>query len=120
MVDMVRGSAEEEWRPLLSIDAEDALTSGPIAFSEDGTLLLAESSVGANTARLVRFDLATGDVEVLAEDPEADVTGVRLHPDTREPQIATFLKDRAEYQALDRSVAPRSEEHTSELQSPCN
>ena len=106
MVVMVRGSAEEEWRPLLSIDAEDALTSGPIAFSEDGTLLLAESSVGANTARLVRFDLATGDVEVLAEDPEADVTGVRLHPDTREPQIATFLKDRAEYQVLDRPVAP--------------
>src|ERR1035437_3063983 len=72
MVVMVRGSAEEEWRPLLSIDAEDALTSGPIAFSEDGTLLLAESSVGANTARLVRFDLATGGVEGLAEDPEAD------------------------------------------------
>jgi dipeptidyl aminopeptidase/acylaminoacyl peptidase len=106
LVVMARGSAEEEWRPLLSIDAEDALTSGPIAFSEDGASLLAESSVGADTARLVRFDLATGDTEVLAEDPEADVTGVRLHPDTREPQIVTFLKDRAEYQVLDQSVAP--------------
>ena len=103
---MVRSSAEEEWRPLLSISAEDALTTGPLAFSEDGASLLAESSVGADTARLVRFDLATGDVEVLAEDPEADVTGVRLHPDTREPQIVTFLKDRMEYQVLDPSVAP--------------
>jgi dipeptidyl aminopeptidase/acylaminoacyl peptidase len=103
---MVRGSAGEDWRPLLSIDAEDALTSGPIAVSEDGTSLLAESSAGADTARLVRLDLATGDVEVLAEDPEADVTSVRLNPDTREPQIVTFLKDRSEYQVLDPSVAP--------------
>jgi len=103
---MVRDSAEEGWRQLLAIDAEDALTTGPLAFSEDGASLLAESSVGADTARLVRFDLASGDVEVLAEDPEADVTGVRLHPDTREPQIVTFLKDRSEYQVLDPSVAP--------------
>lgn len=103
---MVRDSAEEEWRQLLAIDAEDALTTGPLAFSEDGASLLAESSVGADTARLVRVDLASGDVEVLAEDPEADVTGVRLHPDTREPQIVTFLKDRSEYQVLDPSVAP--------------
>jgi dipeptidyl aminopeptidase/acylaminoacyl peptidase len=103
---MVRGRVDEEWRPLLSIGAEDALTSGPIAFSEDGTALLAESSVGANTARLVRYDLATGDVQVLAEDPEADVASVRLDPDTREPQIVTFLKDRSDYQVLDPSVAP--------------
>ena len=103
---MVRDSAEEEWRQLLAIDAEDALTTGPLAFSEDGASLLAESSVGADTARLVRVDLASGDVEVLAEDPEADVTGVWLHPDTREPQIVTFLKDRSEYQVLDPSVAP--------------
>jgi dipeptidyl aminopeptidase/acylaminoacyl peptidase len=103
---MVRDSAEEEWRQLLAIDAEDALTTGPLAFSEDGRSLLAESSVGADTARLVRIDLASGDVDVLAEDPEADVTGVRLHPDTREPQIVTFLKDRSEYQVLDPSVAP--------------
>src|ERR1022692_3146606 len=106
MVIMVPDSAGEEWRPLLSIDAEDALTTGPLAFSEDGGSLLAESSVGADTARLVRYDLASGDVEVLAEDPEADVTGVRLHPDPREPQIVTFLKDRSEYQVLDPSVAP--------------
>jgi dipeptidyl aminopeptidase/acylaminoacyl peptidase len=103
---MVRGNAGQQWRPLLSIGAEDALTSGPIAVSEDGSSLLAESSVGANTARLVRLDLTTGDVEVLAENPEADVTDVRLNPDTREPQIVTFLKDRSEYQVLDPSVAP--------------
>ena len=101
---MVRGSAGEDWRELLSIAAEDALTSSPIAFSEDGASLLAVSSVGANTGRLVRIDLATGAAEVLAEDPESDVTDVRLNPDTREPQIVTFVKDRAEYRVLDTGV----------------
>ncbi len=105
LVLMVRGGDGDEWRSLLSIDAEDALTSGPVAFSEDGTSMLVMSSVGTNTGRLVRLNLATGDAEVLAEDPEADVTGIRLHPDTREPQIVTFLKDRSEYRVLDPDVA---------------
>ena len=101
---MVRGSAGEDWRALLTIAAEDALTSTPVAFSEDGASLLAVSSVGADTGRLVRIDLATGTAEVLAQDPDCDVTDVRLHPDTREPQIVTFLKDRSEYQVLDPDV----------------
>jgi len=101
---MVRGSAGEDWRALLTIAAEDALTSSPVAFSEDGAALLGVSSVGADTGRLVRIDLATGTAEVLAEDPDCDVTAVRLHPDTREPQIVTFLKDRSEYRVLDPDV----------------
>jgi dipeptidyl aminopeptidase/acylaminoacyl peptidase len=101
---MVRGSADEDWRALLTIAAEDALTSSPVAFSEDGASLLAVSSVGADTGRLVRIDLATGTAEVLAGDPDSDVTDVRLHPDTREPQIVTFLKDRSEYLVLDPDV----------------
>jgi dipeptidyl aminopeptidase/acylaminoacyl peptidase len=104
LVLMVRGSADEDWRALLTIAAEDALTSTPVAFSEDGASLLAVSSVGADTGRLVRIDLATGTAEVLAQDPDCDVTDVRLHPDTREPQIVTFLKDRSEYQVLDPDV----------------
>jgi dipeptidyl aminopeptidase/acylaminoacyl peptidase len=102
---MVRDSAGSDWRPLGTVPAEDALTSEPIAFSEDGRSLLATSSVGAQTARLVRIDVATGSAEVLAEDQEADVQGVRLQPDTREPQIVTLLKDRSEYLVLDQDVA---------------
>jgi dipeptidyl aminopeptidase/acylaminoacyl peptidase len=102
---MVRDSADDDWRVVLTVSAEDAVTTGPIEFSEDGGSLLAESSVGANTGRLVRIDLATGEQQVLAQDPEADVSDVRIHPDTREPQIVTFQKDRSEYLVLDPSVA---------------
>jgi dipeptidyl aminopeptidase/acylaminoacyl peptidase len=102
---LVRDSPEEDWRPLLTIPADDALTSDVIAFSEDGRSLLATSSVGAQTGRLVEIDVASGEEQVLAEDPVADVTGIRIHPDTRQPQIVTFLKDRSDYLVLDPSVA---------------
>jgi dipeptidyl aminopeptidase/acylaminoacyl peptidase len=105
LVVLVRDSAETDWRSLLTIPADDALTSDAIAFSEDGRSLLGTSSVDAQTGRLVRVDVATGAQEVLAADPEADVTDVRIHPDTRQPQIVTFLKERSEYVVLDPSVA---------------
>jgi dipeptidyl aminopeptidase/acylaminoacyl peptidase len=105
LVVMVRDAPDADWRPLLTVPADDALTSDIVAFSEDGNTLLGVSSVGANTGRLVRIDVATGAEEVLAADSEADVSGVRIHPDTREPQIVTLLKDRSEYVVLDPSVA---------------
>jgi dipeptidyl aminopeptidase/acylaminoacyl peptidase len=105
LVLLVRDGAEADWRPLLTVPGDDALTSDAIAFSEDGRTLLGTSSVGAETGRLVRIDVATGAEEVLAADTEADVTDVRIQPDTRQPQIVTFLKERSEYVVLDESVA---------------
>src|SRR5262249_58372794 len=63
--------------------------------------MLAMSSAGADTGRLVRVGLSSGAEEVIAEDPDADVSGVRVHPDTREPQIVTWVKERTEYRVLD-------------------
>ena len=76
-----------------------------VSFSGDGRSLLMISAAGSDTGRLTRVDLATGDSTVLAEDPEADVSGVLLHPDTRDPQIVMVLKDRMTYIVLDPSVA---------------
>jgi len=103
---LVRDDAEGDWRTLLTIPADDAPASDALAFSGDGKSLLAISSVGVNTGRLVRIDLASGEDRVLLEDPDADVAGAMLHPDTREPQIALVLKDRAEYHVLDPAVQP--------------
>ena len=102
---MVRDDPDQDWRPLMAVPAQDALTTGPLSFSIDGSSLLALSSVGADTARLVRIKVADGSIEELAADAEADITDVRLHPDTWEPQVATVLKDRAELLVLDPAVA---------------
>jgi dipeptidyl aminopeptidase/acylaminoacyl peptidase len=101
----VRDSAEAEWRTVLTIEADDAPSSDVLSFSEDGRSLLVLSAAGSDTGRHTRIDVASGDAEVIFEDREADVTGVLLHPDTRDPQIVVVLKDRAEYHVLDQSVA---------------
>ena len=105
MVIMIRDTAGAEWRPLLQYGQDDALTTEPVAFTLDGSALWVISSVGANAGRLVKLDIATGASEVVAEDPQYDVAGVRLHPDTREPQVVTFVKERADYLVLDESIA---------------
>jgi dipeptidyl aminopeptidase/acylaminoacyl peptidase len=101
LVVKVRDSADGDWRLLLTLPAEDALTSAPIAISPDGATMLAMSSLDADTGRLVRVDLGSGAQAVIAEDPDADVSGVRVHPDTREPQVVTWVKERTEYRVLD-------------------
>ena len=102
---LVRDGTGGDWRSLLTVPADDSLTTGPIAFSADGRSLLMISSVDAQAARLIWLDVTSGGTEVLAEDPEADVSDVRIDPDTREPQIVTFTKARSEYRVLDPSVA---------------
>ncbi len=103
---LVRDGADAGWRTLLTITADDAPASDALAFTGDGKSMIVISSLGVDTGRLTRVDLASGDGQVLLEDPEADVTGALLHPDTREPQIAVVLKDRAEYHVLDPAVEP--------------
>jgi len=102
---LVRDSASDEFRFLLAVPAEDATSTDVVSFSGDGRSLLMISAAGADTGRLVRVDLATASATVLAEDPEADVSGALLHPDTRDPQIVMILKDRMTYVVLDPSVA---------------
>jgi dipeptidyl aminopeptidase/acylaminoacyl peptidase len=101
---LVRDSGEGEFRHLLTVPAEDATSTDVVSFSGDGRSLLMISAAGSDTGRLTRVDLATGESTVLAEDPEADVSGALLHPDTRDPQIVMVLKDRMTYIVLDPSV----------------
>ncbi len=97
--------AGEDWEAIQTFDYEDALTSSTLAVSGDGTGLYLVSSRGANTGRLVRLDFATGQEEVIAEDPDYDVGDVVLHPQTHQPQIVGFERDRLEYIVLDPDVA---------------
>ncbi|GJJ23372.1 S9 family peptidase [Mycolicibacterium mageritense] len=101
---MVRDTEESDWRPLLTAPLEDAQTTGPVGFTKDGRSLYLQSSVDSNTSRLVKMDVATGAVEVIASDPTYDVSGVLIEPDTREPQAVMFYKDRLEQLILDESI----------------
>jgi dipeptidyl aminopeptidase/acylaminoacyl peptidase len=103
---LVRDTAQDEWRVLLTVSADDAPSSEALSFSGDGASLLVISAEGSQTGRLARVHLDDGTIEVLLEDAEADVTGAILDPDTREPQIVEVLKDRVEYHVLDPELEP--------------
>lgn len=98
---LLRDDAESEWRTLLTWSAEDSLTSGPYGFTLDGKSLFLVESRDSNTARLTRLELESGAVEVIAADPQYDVSGVVRHPDTREVQLVAFTRARKEWVALE-------------------
>ncbi len=102
---LVRDTSDSEWRQVMEIPADDALSTDVATFSADGQSVLLVTPAGAETSRLVRLDLATGTLQTLAQDDEADVGGLQLDPDTHEPQIVTIVKARSEYLVLDDSVA---------------
>ena len=105
LVLLVRDAPDSDWRPLLQVGHEDALTTSPIDFTADGSGIYGITSVGANTARLVRLDCAGGELEELAADPTYDVGAVRLNPDSRLPELVGFVKDRMEWKVLSDEVA---------------
>ena len=102
---VARSGDDGEWESVLSVGTDDALSTGPVAFTADGNSLYLSSSLGANAARLVRLDLASGETEVLAEDPQYDVSDVMIHPDDRRVQMVSFTRARTEHEVLDPSIA---------------
>jgi dipeptidyl aminopeptidase/acylaminoacyl peptidase len=102
---VVRQSVTEPWQALIDVPPDDALTTAPVAFSANGRFLLTQCSVDVDAGRLMWVDTDSGDYEVVAEDPQYDVTGVRLHPDTRIVQLVSIQRERMDMVVLDPTIA---------------
>src|SRR4028119_626091 len=92
------------WKTLVAWGKEDALSSGPVGFSEDAGKMYLLDSRGANAARLVLMDLSSGETEVLVEDPRYDVSEVVVYPETHAAQAAAVQRARTEWIVLDEAV----------------
>ncbi|MFQ5864495.1 MAG: S9 family peptidase [bacterium] len=101
---LYRETEKDNWRKLLTWNSEDAFTSGPVSFSKDGGYIYLEDSRNANASRLVKMEIATKKIEIIAEDPEYDVSNVMIHPDTYEVQAVSFYRSRNEWMVLDESI----------------
>jgi dipeptidyl aminopeptidase/acylaminoacyl peptidase len=102
--------ATGEYRTLLAVGAEDALTTDVIGFTRDGAAVHLVTSKDVNAARLLRMDVETGSFEVLAEDPIYDVSDVEVDPATHEVQVVTFMRERADHVVLDEALRADVEE----------
>lgn len=84
--EMLVRNASGGWDSLLKYGPEDTQTTTPLGIEGDGRTALISSSVGRNTAALVRIDLETHAQTVLGASERADVAGVWAEPRTRRPQ----------------------------------
>ncbi|HVB61584.1 MAG TPA: S9 family peptidase [Ktedonobacteraceae bacterium] len=102
---LLRDSADAEWRTILAWNPDDADNSFPVTFSRDGQALYMVDARDANAGRLVKLELATGALTVIAEDPQYDVSDVLVHPDTYAMQAVAFTRDRTEWIVLDETIS---------------
>jgi len=101
---LVREGESSSWGRILTWGSEDNLASGPVGFSKDGGSLYLIDSRDANAGRLVKYDLSTGEIWVIAEDPEYDVSDVMINPDTYEVEAVSFSRARTEWIVVDQSL----------------
>jgi len=92
------------WEKLLSWDLEDSITSAPISFPKDGKTLWLLDSKGADTARLVKYDLGSGGKAVVAEDERYNFGQAMLHPDTHDVQGVSVVRERREWTVLNEAI----------------
>ena len=101
---LVRKDDDATWESILVWGDEDNMVSNPLGFTRDGGSMYMIDSRNANAGRLVRLDLETRELEIIAEDPTYDVSDVMLNPDTYEIEAVAFTKDRTEWMIMDNSV----------------
>lgn len=101
---LIRESEKAPWKAIVTWDMENSSDSGALSFTKDGKRMLLKDSRNYNTSRLVELEIATGKIQVIAEDPNYDVNGVSLHPDTYEVQYLSFLREKNEHVIFDPEV----------------
>ena len=92
----------EKW---MLIPFEDSLTTMPMMFNRAGTHLYMRSTIGRNTAAMLRIDLATGVETLIAENARADLGWVMWHTESFEAMAISFDFLRQQWQALDHEAA---------------
>jgi dipeptidyl aminopeptidase/acylaminoacyl peptidase len=98
----VRDNAAGPWRTLMKAGMEDDL--GALDFTKDGKSLFLSTSIGTNTARLVRHEIASGKETVIASSDDADLSDTMIHPTRHVVQAAAFDPGRMRWKVVDPSI----------------
>ena len=101
---LIRETESSPWNQFLTWDEENNMSSGPVSFTKDGKEMYLIDSRDVNAGRLVKIDLATQDMEIIAEDAIYDVSNVMMHPDEYTVQAVAFNRARTEWTVHDESI----------------
>ncbi|MBV8579442.1 MAG: S9 family peptidase [Candidatus Eremiobacteraeota bacterium] len=100
----VRDDASSPWRTLETFGPDDG-SHRLVAFSPDGHALYAITAKGAEAARLLRYDVATGIATVVLADAHYDAADTFVDPATRDVVAAAIVRERVAWSALDPAFA---------------
>jgi dipeptidyl aminopeptidase/acylaminoacyl peptidase len=104
----VRDSAQGKWRILVKTGAGDLKQDlvAMLDFSKDGRAIFLESTVGRDTAGIVRKDLSSGAETLIAHRDDSDLDDAMIHPTRHVIEAAAFAPERKHWQVIDPAVAP--------------
>jgi dipeptidyl aminopeptidase/acylaminoacyl peptidase len=104
----VRDSAQGKWRTLVKTGAGDLKQDlvAMLDFSKDGRAIFLESTVGRDTAGIVRKDLSSGAETLIARRDDSDLDDAMIHPTRHVIEAAAFAPERKHWQVIDPAVAP--------------
>jgi dipeptidyl aminopeptidase/acylaminoacyl peptidase len=105
---LVRDSGQAKWRTIVKTGAGDLKQDmvGMLDFSKDGRAIFLESTVGSDTAGIVRKDLSSGAETLIVHRDDSDLDDAMIHPTRHVVEAAAFAPDRKHWQVIDASVAP--------------
>ncbi|RMD62788.1 MAG: S9 family peptidase [Planctomycetota bacterium] len=103
--EVLRPGEDGGWTVFMQTPPEDALTTSPIGFSKDGSLLYMYDSRGRDTIAVTATDVRTGHSAVIIDFAGADVEKALVHPTEGRVQAAAHNRLRRRWAALDPSIA---------------
>jgi len=98
----IRDSTAGPWRTLIKAGMEENLAA--LDFSKDGRSIFLSTSIGTDTARLVRHELASGTETDIAHSDDADLSDAMIQPTRHVVQAAAFDPGRKHWTVVDPSV----------------
>ncbi|MCX6641269.1 MAG: S9 family peptidase [bacterium] len=101
---LIRNSEGAPWKRLLTWDADNSMTSGPIGFSKDGSQIFLTDSRDLNGSRVVKLHLSIGVQTIIAEDSQYSVSNVMVNPVSYEVVGVAFNREKPQWEFVDPSI----------------
>jgi len=101
---LLRQEQTDKWNPIISWDLEDSASSGPVSFSKDNKFLYILDSRKKDASRLIKMEINSQKLQIIAQDEHYDVDNIMIHPDSLVIQAVSFTKERTEWKILDQSI----------------
>ncbi len=103
--EIYRAVGKDDWTLFTTIPQADSLTTNPLGLDDSRQNLFMLESRGRNTAALTLVNIESQKAEVLAQDPQADISGVIGHPTKNIIQAAQSTYERRRWHVIDKSIA---------------